>query len=139
MDYILLLFRSELTLTVTWLIIRLLFQLKILLCYIICEFFPLQIAHPNMIDALVVINGVAKQAGWTEWGYQKVMLSLGEGKVTHWIYILGGWAQGLQPNMSICRYRLKSYHFFILLAVENQYPFQLKKEKFFLHFKYEWF
>ncbi|XP_014667168.1 PREDICTED: protein NDRG3-like isoform X2 [Priapulus caudatus] len=30
------------------------------------------IVHPTMVDALVLINGVAKQAGWTEWGYQKV-------------------------------------------------------------------
>ena len=29
--------------------------------------------HADKIEALVLINCVSGKAGWTEWGYQKVM------------------------------------------------------------------
>ena len=32
----------------------------------------LQLSHPEKVDGLVLINGTASKATWTEWGYQKV-------------------------------------------------------------------
>jgi len=37
-------------------------------------FMFLQLKHPDKVDGLVLINCTAKQAGWVEWGYQKVCL-----------------------------------------------------------------
>jgi hypothetical protein len=28
--------------------------------------------HPEYVDSLALINSTVGQAGWTEWGYQKV-------------------------------------------------------------------
>ena len=32
----------------------------------------LQLNYPDKVDGLVLVNCTAKQAGWVEWGYQKV-------------------------------------------------------------------
>jgi len=32
----------------------------------------LQLNHPDKVDGLILIDCTAKQAGWVEWGYQKV-------------------------------------------------------------------
>ena len=31
-----------------------------------------QLLHPDRVEALVLVNCMAGQAGWVEWGYQKV-------------------------------------------------------------------
>jgi len=32
-----------------------------------------QLSYPDRVEGLVLINGTAGQAGWVEWGYQKVI------------------------------------------------------------------
>lgn len=34
----------------------------------------LQLAYPDRVDGLMLVNCTAAQAGWVEWGYQKVSL-----------------------------------------------------------------
>jgi len=36
----------------------------------------LQLAYPDRVEGLMLVNGTASQAGWVEWGYQKVKLKL---------------------------------------------------------------
>ena len=35
----------------------------------------LQLNHPEKVDGLCLINCSASRSSWTEWGYQKVMVS----------------------------------------------------------------
>jgi len=42
--------------------------------------------HADKVDGLVLINCTAKQAGWVEWGYQKV-------RVRHSAYDIGNVCQ----------------------------------------------
>lgn len=34
----------------------------------------LQLSHPEKVDGLTLINCTSERAGWTEWGYQKVIV-----------------------------------------------------------------
>ena len=42
-----------------------------LMCMRVCVF-PFQLSHHDRVDSLVLVNPYATQAGWVEWGYQKV-------------------------------------------------------------------
>jgi len=37
-----------------------------------CNIDSLQLLYPDIVDALVLVNGYSCQASWTEWAYQKV-------------------------------------------------------------------
>jgi len=49
----------------------------------------LQLNHPDKVDGLVLIDCTAKQAGWIEWGYQKVCI------VYMWLSIVNKTSQTL--------------------------------------------
>ena len=57
------------------------FSVCVSLCVVVftctVNLLSLQLNHPERVDGLCLINCTASKAGWSEWGYQKVITDSG--------------------------------------------------------------